>query len=64
MIMNGSYFPSGRKGIICTTVGAIAAGKDPLATSICLSVHNLDLAKISLRLSVLARPWVDAGVCH
>ena len=26
MIMNGSYFPSGRKGIICTAVGDIAAG--------------------------------------
>ena len=26
MIMNGSYFPCGRKGIICTAVGDIAAG--------------------------------------
>ena len=26
MIMNGSYFPSGRKGIICAAVGDIAAG--------------------------------------
>ena len=61
MIMNGSYFPSGRKGIICMAVGDIAAGdimqflphrKDPLVTSVCLSVRNLDLTKMSLRLSV------------
>ena len=26
MIMNGSHFPSGGKGIICTAVGDIAAG--------------------------------------
>ena len=25
MIMNGSYFPSGRKGVICTAIGDIAA---------------------------------------
>ena len=28
MIMNGSYFASGRKGIICTAVGDIAAGNE------------------------------------
>ena len=26
MIMNGSHLPSGRKGIICTAFGDIAAG--------------------------------------
>ena len=57
--MNGSYFPSCRKGIICTAVGDIAAGnaifaasKGSLVTSVCLSVCNLDLTKMSLRLSV------------
>ena len=33
MIMNGSYFPSGRKGIICTAVGDIAAGNAIFAAS-------------------------------
>ena len=56
MIMNGSYFPSGRKNIICTAVGDTAAGnsilpyrKDPLVTLVCLSVRNLDLTKRSLK---------------
>ena len=59
MIMNGSYFPIGRIGIICTAVGDIAAGdaifaasKDPLVKLVCLSVRKLDLNKMSLRLSV------------
>ena len=33
MIMNGSYFPSSRKGIICTALGDIAAGNAIFATS-------------------------------
>ena len=33
MIMNGSNFPSGRKGIICTAVGDIAAGNAIFAAS-------------------------------
>ena len=33
MIMNGSYFLSGRKGIICTAVGGIAAGNAIFAAS-------------------------------
>ena len=33
MIMNGSYFPSGRTGIICTAVGDIAAGNSIFAAS-------------------------------
>ena len=42
MIMN--YFPSGRKGIICTAVGDIAAGNPLLPYIICyilLSCHSL-----------------------
>ena len=34
MIMNGSHFPSGGKGIICTAVGDIAAGDAIFAPSI------------------------------
>lgn len=58
MIMNGSHFPSGRKGIICMAVGDIAAGDAIFAASkgslgdVSLSVRNLDLTKMSLRLSV------------
>ena len=33
MIMNGSYFPGGRKGIICTVFGDIAAGNKIFAAS-------------------------------
>ena len=33
MIMNGSHLPSGRKGIICTAVGDIAAGDAIFAAS-------------------------------
>ena len=33
MIMNGSYFPGSRKGIICTAVGNIAAGDAIFAAS-------------------------------
>ena len=33
MIMNGSHFASGGKGINCTTVGDIAAGNAILAAS-------------------------------
>ena len=33
MIMNGSYFPSGRKNIMCTAVGDIAAGNSIFAAS-------------------------------
>ena len=33
MIMNGSYFPSGGKAIICTAVGDIAAGDAIFAAS-------------------------------
>ena len=58
MIMNGCYFPSGRKGIICTADGDMAAGNAIFAASkgslgdVSLSVRNLDLTKMSLRLSV------------
>ena len=44
MIMNGSYFPSGRKGIICTAVGDIAAGNPLIPYVLCyifLSCHSL-----------------------
>ena len=34
MIMNGSYFSSGRKGIICTAVSDIAAGNAIFAATI------------------------------
>ena len=33
MIMNGSYFPSGRKGIICMAVSDTVAGYAIFATS-------------------------------
>ena len=33
MIMNGSYFPSGRKNIMCTAVADIAAGNSIFAAS-------------------------------
>ena len=33
LIMNGSCFPSGRKGIVCTAVGDIAAGNAIFAAS-------------------------------
>ena len=33
MIMNGSCFPSGRKGIVCTAVGDVAAGNAIFAAS-------------------------------
>ena len=33
MIINGSYFPSGIKGMICTAVGDIAAGNAISAAS-------------------------------
>ena len=33
IIMNGSYFCSGRKGIICSAVGEIAAGNAIFAAS-------------------------------
>ena len=55
MIINGSHFPSGGEGIICTAVGDIAAGDAIFAAFlplVCLSVRNLDLTKMSLRLSV------------
>ena len=47
-IMNGSHFPSGRKGIICTAVGDIAASdaifaqrKDPFVMLVCLYISTL-----------------------
>ena len=60
VIMNGSYFPSSRKCIISAAIGNLAASnafflphrKDPLVTTVCLSVCSLDLTKMSLRLSV------------
>ena len=33
MIMNGSHFPSGRKGVICTSVGDTAASDAIFAAS-------------------------------
>ena len=33
VIMNGSHFPSGRKGVICTAVGDIVASDATFAAS-------------------------------
>ena len=45
MIMNGSYFHSDRKGIICTAVGDIAAGNAIFAAS------KVSLSDVSLFIS-------------
>ena len=45
MTMNDSYFPSGRKGIICTAVGDIAAGDAIFAAS------KVSLGDVSLFIS-------------